>query len=356
MQACVGEDVRPSLGSAPTDAGGWDTSSGGPATSDDASTTGDGSGSNDAESEAGADAGADAVAPPPPSCAGLGATCGTESPPRDCCQSLPIDGGAFHRAYDGVVGDPFNSTAYPAEIASFKLDTFEVTVARFRNFLEGYPGNLPKEGAGRNPNDPSDPGWRAAWSSDRARIPPTAADTVSVAGYCQTYRTYTDAPGANEYKPINCINWYVAYAFCIWDGGRLPTNAELNYAAAGGSLQRAYPWSDPSTSTAITTTHAVWGTWQLANVGSYPAGVGAFGQFDLSGNVAELTSDRGRAVQYPIPCVNCANHDDGTAVDTQVSVRGGSAMSVEKLYLRNGSSVAQPANSAMHDSGVRCAR
>ena len=64
------------------------------------------------------------------------------------------------------------------------------------------------------------------------------------------------APGANESLPINCITWYEAFAFCAWDGGFLPTEAEWNYAAAGGSEQRAYPWSNPPTSTTIDCSHA----------------------------------------------------------------------------------------------------
>jgi hypothetical protein len=58
-------------------------------------------------------------------------------------------------------------------------------------------------------------------------------------------------PGPNEKRAINYVTWYDAYAFCIWDGGFLPSEAEWNYAAAGGAEQRVFPWSNPPKSTTI---------------------------------------------------------------------------------------------------------
>src|SRR6185312_9797256 len=99
-----------------------------------------------------------------------------------------------------------------------------------------------------------------------------------------------------------CITWYEAYAFCIWDGGFLPSEAEWNYAAAGGSEQRAYPWTTTST---IDCSYANYagadggGQCQaggLDDVGSQsPQGDGKYGQSDLAGNAWEWTLDSSAA-------------------------------------------------------------
>jgi formylglycine-generating enzyme required for sulfatase activity len=36
----------------------------------------------------------------------------------------------------------------------------------------------------------------------------------------------TSSAGSKENLPINCVNWWESYAFCIWDGGFLPSEAE----------------------------------------------------------------------------------------------------------------------------------
>ena len=98
--------------------------------------------------------------------------------------------------------------------------------------------------------------------------------------------TWTNAPGANDNLPLTCINWFEAMAFCAWDGGYLPTEAEWNHAAAGGIQQRAYPWSTPASSLTIDCAHANYNACASGanRVGTdSPTGDGQWGQADLGG-------------------------------------------------------------------------
>lgn len=89
--------------------------------------------------------------------------------------------------------------------------------------------------------------------------------------------------------PVNCVDWSQAAGYCDWSGGRLPSEAQWEYAARGTS-GRVYPWGNtfevdrlcmnplaPLTST--------------CPVNSYPSGNSPFGVADMGGNVSEWVLD-----------------------------------------------------------------
>lgn len=226
----------------------------------------------------------------------------------------------------------------------------------------GTQANPPVSGSGAHIKITGS-GWDAGWNAN------LAASTAALTAHLKcdaTYQTWTDSPGSNENRPINCVSWYEAMAFCAWDDGYLPTEAEWNYAAAGGTEQRAYPWSTPPGSLALDGSRASYkvgsdcigdgmagcASTDIVPVGSKPAGDGRWGQSDLAGNLAEWALDWDGL--YPSPCVDCANlATEGTRV-----VRGGSFFDAA-ASIRTGARSAvvdtTPSTQA-GDTGFRCAR
>jgi len=122
-----------------------------------------------------------------------------------------------------------------------------------------------------------------------------------------TPRTFDSGEKTGNWKhgrldhPINGVTLDEAAAFCAFVGGSLPTAAEWEYAARGGSEDRLYPWGDapPDATRANVCDATCAASWRdeqsdahpaTAPVGSFPAGVGRFGLHDLAGNVWEWTS------------------------------------------------------------------
>jgi formylglycine-generating enzyme required for sulfatase activity len=223
-------------------------------------------------------------------------------------------------------------------------------------------------GAGAHARIPGS-GWEASWNANLATDTTALVAALKDCNNGQAYDTWTDVPGPNETRPINCVTWYEAMAFCAWDGGYLPTEAEWNYASAGGDQQRVHPWSNPPSSPAIDSSHASFYAGMgsggcvgdgmpgcvlddLVKVGTKPAGDGRWGQSDLTGNVSEWTLDYfDLAIAYENLCVDCSN----LVPALNRMTRGGSFNSGGGV-LRTGIRQPVPPTSRGYHRGFRCAR
>ncbi len=121
------------------------------------------------------------------------------------------------------------------------------------------------------------------------------------AGECTEPSCWDPEDQSSEEYPVVCVTWEQASAYCEWVGGRLPTEAEWEYAARGPE-GRIFPWGDSFDAARLNYCDANcsfdWAD-QLADdgyagpapVGQYPAGASWCGTLDLAGNVWEWVAD-----------------------------------------------------------------
>jgi formylglycine-generating enzyme required for sulfatase activity len=170
---------------------------------------------------------------------------GTPAAPSCPTGMLLLPGGKFWVGSDPKEGRSADeSPRYETELAPFCFDETEVTVKAYTECVERNACEKP----------------------------------VRKSVYCNFGRA------EKSLHPMNCAGWKLADAYCKGRGARLPTEAEFEYAARGGSQYRRYPWGD-----AAPDGNACWKHNGTCETKRFAAG--AFGLFDVSGNVWEWTSD-----------------------------------------------------------------
>jgi formylglycine-generating enzyme required for sulfatase activity len=282
-----------------------------------------------------------------------------------------VPGGTFFRTYTND-GSLAKDASDPATIGDLRLDKYLVTVARFRRFVQAWDegsGYTPEVGSGKHIHlnggrGLADSGASGAYETGWLELYDNKLNLANDSLDCQTNQsTWTSVAGGNERLPMNCVNWFEAYAFCIWDGGFLPSEAEYVYAAAGGSDQRRFPWG--STSPGRNSEYAIWGCYypdgsgvcdgtlrNIAPVGTPKLGAGKWGHLDLVGNMIEWYLDW-FSPEFTNPCSDCANLADGSGRAPRDGYYGTTDEKLLQASSRNNGFY--PAN-RFQSYGFRCAR
>ena len=202
------------------------------------------------------------------------------SPQRSCtiatagCGLMEVPGATF------TMGDTDAQASSPVQpgvtVSTFAVDRYEVTVARFRRYWDArmppiagsavvYPGMASLAVAGL-PSEPT---------------------RTSAASPCN----WSPTPDAREHHPINCVDWVTAMSFCVWDGGRLPTEAEWELAARGTD-GRPWPWgnTDDAARSCDDRLATRAGTCAVDD-GAFASGASPSGAVQMVGNVWEWCAD-----------------------------------------------------------------
>ena len=110
----------------------------------------------------------------------------------------------------------------------------------------------------------------------------------------------------NTYRPMNCVKWADALAFCEWQGKRLPTEAEWEKSARGYESISPFPWGDTLADCSLTVIAAEpgkpgCGQGSSMEIGSRAGDSSFYTVTDLAGNVSEYTGDWFDAKYYKNP-------------------------------------------------------
>ncbi|MEO0777515.1 MAG: SUMF1/EgtB/PvdO family nonheme iron enzyme [Bacteroidota bacterium] len=153
-------------------------------------------------------------------------------------EQIPVKGGSYQMGYQE--GFPEERPVHQVELSPFKISRYEVTVDQFKKFCQYTDYQMPP----------------------------------------------TPSYGWKGNLPITNITWQEANAFCKWVGGRLPTEAEWEYAARDGGGRARYSGDNDLKTLAVFE----------SNSSGHPNATGTkrpngFRIYDMTGNVSEWCAD-----------------------------------------------------------------
>jgi len=264
----------------------------------------------------------------------------------------------------------------PASVESFWIDTYPVSNAEFRKFVEATGYVTYSE---RPPNPAMYP------DADPELLVPGSLvfkKPVSPVNLRNNLAWWEYKPGADwrhpqgpessidgrDDHPVVHVAYEDALAYAVWAGKDLPTEAEWEFAARGGLEGKAYPWGDASNPDGRFMANTWQGHFPYENsaddgyegtspVDAFPAN--GYGLFDMVGNVWEWTSSA-YADQHgaaPIqPQQSCCHASAGDDRSVRRVVKGGSHLCAPNYCLRYRPSARQgeTVDSSTCHIGFRC--
>ena len=277
-----------------------------------------------------------------------------------------LAGGEFLMGTDGGYGFAADGEgpAHPVQLAAFALDATCVTNEQFNAFVHatGYR------------TDSERYGWSFVFEgllTARQRAEAVRAVVQGSEWWCRvdgaSWR-HPEGPGTTIKQrwshPVVQVSWNDAGAYAAWAGKRLPTEAEWEFAARGGLVQKRFPWGDdlePDGRHRMNVWQGVFPTLNTAAdgyAGTAPARSfkpNGYGLYNMTGNVWEWCWDWFDPGYYArSPRENPLGPDTGE----RRTMRGGSYLchaSYCNRYRTDARSSNTP-DSAAGNVGFRCAR
>ena len=234
-----------------------------------------------------------------------------------------IEGGAYLMGSPDGAGRPDEFPQHKVRVDGFWMDATEVTNAQFKKFVEatGYVTTAEKapdweELKKQLPPGTPKPDTNLLMAASLVFTPPAQTAALNDAGQWWSWTKganwrQPDGPHSTiigkENYPVVHISWEDANAYAKWAGKRLPTEAEWEWAARGGLLNKPFSWGTEDVESGEVKANIWQGHFPDVNtgkdgfVGLAPVksfAPNGYGLYDMAGNVWEWCSDWYRADTY----------------------------------------------------------